>query len=123
MEPIGFEGLYKIDQTFQSDVESYVEDNDVRSKTSVGPMQDLSELTPREFFDYYLKWNGLINWTNPILELLEQLGWKPPQVTIAINTEANPFGGMSQSQKALAVEVIVEAVADHLRKQPFRPLR
>lgn len=58
------------------DVQNYIDDNqhqpEVRGKV-------LEELTPEEFFKFWLTWQGFIGWSVPVLELLDQLGWKRPE--------------------------------------------
>lgn len=36
---------------------------------------DLQKLQPWEWIDYYLKWNGILGYTDDLIELFESAGW------------------------------------------------
>jgi ribosomal protein L40E len=46
--------------------------------------RSVDQLTPKEFFDSYLVWNGIIGYSTSLAEIFEVLGWKlkeaPPTV-------------------------------------------
>jgi hypothetical protein len=37
---------------------------------------DPAKLSPKDFLDCFLQWNGIQGWTIQIIVLMEQLGWK-----------------------------------------------
>jgi len=57
-----------ISPRYVEEVREFLEDNK--------KVVDVSELTPQEFLDSYLKWNGIIGYTGDIILLMSQLGWR-----------------------------------------------
>lgn len=39
----------------------------------------VEKLTPREFFDYWLRYQGIIGYTDQIIDVMKGLGWSHPQ--------------------------------------------
>jgi hypothetical protein len=38
--------------------------------------RSVDQLTPKEFFETYLVWNGIIGYSTSLIELVEALGWR-----------------------------------------------
>ena len=53
-----------------SDVREFVRDNRLASKHD-GIDGHIAKMTPDEFLDAYLKWNGIIGWTDAIVTTLD----------------------------------------------------
>lgn len=47
---------------------------------------ELDKLTPIEFLKYNLHWNGIIGYTEDIVNLMESLGWERPKPKVTIHT-------------------------------------
>jgi len=62
----------RLSPSYVSDVESFICENRTGHEC-------VDELTPREFFDYYLKWNGFIGYTDAFIRVIEACGWRPPE--------------------------------------------
>jgi hypothetical protein len=61
----------RVSRKAMEDVAEFMEENEILGS----PVQ----LEPRVFFDYYLKWNGILGYSDTLIELLEQLGWRLEQ--------------------------------------------
>jgi hypothetical protein len=60
--------LSKIPAHFVGDVEEFFDEN-----RKYGRMEDLS---PEQFFRFYLEWNGISGLSDSLIQLLEALGWR-----------------------------------------------
>ena len=56
---------------FKRDVAEFIEMNHKR--------ESIGDLSPREFLEYYLHWNGVVGYTSEIVTLMEALGWRAPK--------------------------------------------
>lgn len=57
----------KVPANVRSDVVGYVRDNNLG-------LGSLEEMDPKMAFHYWLQWNGLVGWTESILQAGETLG-------------------------------------------------
>ena len=62
----------RVSRKAMEDVAEFMEENKILGSPA--------QLEPRVFFDYYLKWNGILGYTDSLIELLEQLGWRLEQI-------------------------------------------
>ncbi len=95
MRPLGKDAA-NIDVRYVHDVESYIRDN----KINFGCVE---ELTPQQFFQFYLNWNGIIGYLDTFLSLVEQLGWELKQDEPRI---------MSDDDRALLISHIQEVTSN-----------
>lgn len=51
----------KLPANVRRDIQSFIIENNVRGA-------DIAHLSPYEALDFYLRWNGIINWTSHILD-------------------------------------------------------
>lgn len=54
--------------TFAREVREFISEPD--------KSRSVENLTPNEFLDYWLKYQGIIGYTSDIVRLIEALGWK-----------------------------------------------
>jgi len=52
----------KLPKRVEQDIEDFIADNNIRPSV---------EMTMEEALDYYLKWNGIIGYTETILEIVK----------------------------------------------------
>jgi hypothetical protein len=57
----------KMSARFLLDVREFLEEN------KIGRVPE--ELAPLTFLKYWLEWNGIVGYSDEIVELMEQLGW------------------------------------------------
>ncbi len=60
--------LSRVRREYVDDVQEYLVENDV-SKL-------MEELSPREFFKFWLEWSGVVGFDSKIVLLMESLGWR-----------------------------------------------
>ncbi len=60
--------LSRVRREYVDDVQEYLVENDVPKL--------MEELTPQEFFKYWLEWSGVVGFDAKIVSLLESLGWR-----------------------------------------------
>lgn len=61
-EPIGPDKARSLRPDVRSDVEEFLEDN--------GRIERMEDLSPRQVLNYYLEWNGVVNYQDIIVDIL-----------------------------------------------------
>lgn len=46
---------------------------DIMERMTTDNPDRVAELTPRQAFEYYCEWNGLINWADKLAEVLDNI--------------------------------------------------
>ena len=66
--------LSKIPQEYVDDVREFIAENQRFPNICERAVEELS---PGQFFTYWLNWRGLVGYSSSIVELMEALGWLP----------------------------------------------
>ena len=59
----------------EKDVREFLEENPRIARLHEG----YESLTWEEKLDCYLSWNGVVDWTNTLVNVFKELGWTPPE--------------------------------------------
>lgn len=69
--PLGGEGIAALDGPVLAVIDQFWDENPHKRGN-----RDLEDLTPKEVLDIWLTWEGIQGYTEQIIKLIEDLGWK-----------------------------------------------